>query len=181
MIDIVGIDLSLTSTGISLSNCQVAVSSKYRGIERIADLTDQIFNVMTNAFPVDTVAVVVEGYSFASRSSHAHSAGELGGVFRYRLWLQGIPWIDVPPTNRAKFATGRGGASKTEVVSSVSARTGLVWSGKGADDMCDAFILEEMGKTVLGKGQFSWPAKNLEALDKIDWSVISQLENAKES
>ena len=89
----------------------------------------------------------MEGYSFASRHSQAHSIGELGGVIRLLLWESGIPYVLIPPTCRAKFATGKGNASKNEVVSAVSARTGIVWSNPGADDKCDAWILDEMVKT----------------------------------
>jgi crossover junction endodeoxyribonuclease RuvC len=89
---------------------------------------------------------------------------------RLVLHEAGISYIDVPPTSRAKFATGKGNASKNEVVSSISARTGIVWSGKGADDMCDAWILRQMGLAHLGESEYDWPAVNMAALDKIDWS-----------
>ena len=114
--------------------------------------------------------VVVEGYSFSSRNSQSHALGELGGVVRLALYEAGVSYIDVPPTSRAKFATGKGNASKNEVVSSISARTGIVWSGKGADDMCDAWILRQMGLAHLGESEYDWPVANMTALDKIDWS-----------
>lgn len=85
--------------------------------------------------------------------------------------------MEIPPTTRAKFATGKGNAAKTEVMSAVSARTGIVWSGKGADDMCDAWILEEMGLAKLGIPRFNWPSANLSALEKIDWTPLHQLQN----
>jgi crossover junction endodeoxyribonuclease RuvC len=124
---------------------------------------------------VDNPCVCVEGYSFASRNSQAHSIGELGGVIRVALWEKQIPYVEIPPTTRAKFATGKGNAAKTEVMSAISARTGIVWSGKGADDMCDAWILEEMGLTTIGHSRFDWPAVNLSALEKIDWNPLHQL------
>jgi Holliday junction resolvasome RuvABC endonuclease subunit len=116
--------------------------------------------------------VIIEGYSFASRNSQAHAIGELGGVVRLCLWNLRIPYIEVPPTCRAKFATGKGNAGKNEVMSAVSARTGIVWAGSGADDLCDAWLLEECGRARIGTSRYVWPAVNMSALDKIDWTHL---------
>lgn len=165
-----GIDLSLTSTGISIGGEVSVIRVSSKGVVRLNEISLKIVEL----FKDNSVnAVAIEGYSFASRNSQAHSIGELGGVVRLRLWEMGIPYIEIPPTSRAKFATGRGNAAKNEVVSSVSAKTGLVFSGAGADDMCDAFLLEEMLRVHLGIGQYSWNATQMQALDKIDWMPIS--------
>lgn len=163
----IGLDLSLTSTGISANGLLAIVQTDKTGVQRLVELSEQILKLiaMTTVDPI----VIIEGYSFASRNSHAHSIGELGGVVRVALYKENIPIVDVPPTIRAKFATGRGNAGKTEVMSAVSARTGLVFSGKGADDMCDAWILEEIGRTHYGSPRFEWPESHLKALDKIEW------------
>jgi len=147
------------------------ITSKFTGVERLADISTKWASLLTTA--PSNVVVVIEGYSFASRNSQAHSIGELGGVLRLTMFQMGIPFIEVPPTCRAKFATGRGNASKTEVMSSLSARTGIVWSGKGADDMADAYVLEEMGLAVQGKARHDWPKSHLEALEKVDWSAVN--------
>ena len=168
---VIGLDLSLTSTGVA-ANEVTALHTNLRGMGRLAWLRDQILDI---AITVPDPAVIVEGYSFGSRNSQAHAAGELGGVVRVALWEMDIPHVDVPPTCRAKFATGKGNASKSEVVSAVSARTGIIWSGKGADDCCDAWVLREMGRIYFGKSEFEWPKINLSALDKIDWLPFSDL------
>lgn len=167
---IMGIDPSLTSTGYSGCGLSGTLVSKHTGVERLDDLADKLASILITC-PSNTV-VVIEGYSFASRNSQAHSIGELGGVFRLTLFRMGIPFIEVPPTNRAKFATGRGNASKSEVISALSARTGITWTGKGADDMADAYILEEMGLASQGAPRHQWPQSHLESLDKIDWSLL---------
>lgn len=166
-----GIDLSLTSTGISISGETSVIAVKTKGMQRLSDISQAIISLVSTR-KIDAVAI--EGYSFASRNSQAHSIGELGGVVRLSLWKNGIAFIDIPPTSRAKFATGRGNAGKNEVVSSVSARTGIVWSGKGADDMCDAWILEQMLLTHLGLSEIDWPAIQRSALEKVDWTPLQQ-------
>ena len=167
MPSVIGIDLSLSSTGICSPSGSFAYQAKTKGMVRLAEIRDGVMLVM--AAHEDPV-VLVEGYSFSSRNSQSHALGELGGVVRLALYESGVPYIDIPPTSRAKFATGKGNASKNEVVSSVSARTGIVWSGKGADDMCDAWVLREMGLARLGESEYTWPEANLSAMDKIDWT-----------
>ena len=165
----VGLDLSLSSTGWSCSGDQGAIIVKARGVQRLVEITDRIMAVVESS---DDPVVFVEGYSFASKHSHAHSLGELGGVTRYRLHKAGIPFVEVPPACRAKLATGKGNAPKSAVISAVSVRTGIIWSGMGADDMCDAWLLEEVGWIFQGKDRFDWPKENLKGLDKVDFSAL---------
>ena len=176
--NILGVDLSLTSTGISVNGKTGTITTPTKGSERLSIISLAILDaVIENSIQL----VAIEGYSFASRNSQAHSIGELGGVVRMRLWERNIPYVDIPPTCRAKFATGRGNAAKTEVMSSVSAKTGLVFSGKGADDMCDAWILEEMCRTRIGISDYAWSATQLSALDKIDWNALTSTQTTKEN
>ena len=176
--NILGVDLSLTSTGISVNGKTGTITTPAKGSERLSIISLAILDaVIENSIQL----VAIEGYSFASRNSQAHSIGELGGVVRMRLWERNIPYVDIPPTCRAKFATGRGNAAKTEVMSSVSAKTGLVFSGKGADDMCDAWILEEMCRTRIGISDYAWSATQLSALDKIDWNALTSIQTTKEN
>lgn len=166
----IGIDLSLRSTGYSGFGRIGTISNDSTGIGRLEYISSFILEFASSA-PTRPV-FVIEGYSFASRNSQAHAIGELGGVVRYRLWKAGFTFCEVPPTCRAKFATGRGNASKSEVVSSISARTGFTFKGKGADDACDAWILEEMALEKLGIPRVQWPAINKTALETIDWSNL---------
>jgi len=110
----VGIDLSLTSTGWATASGTGTISTKMKGMERLEFIHDSILNLLeTIPFPI----VAVEGYAFAKQTSHAHAQGELGGIIRMMMFRNQVPWIEVPPTNRAKFATGRGNAGKSEVIS----------------------------------------------------------------
>lgn len=169
MITVVGLDLSLSSTGISGNGMIAAIGTPTRGAERLHMISTMIMDYMSEA---SNPGVVIEGYSFASKNSQAHAIGELGGVVRLKLWQANIPYVEVAPTARAKFATGRGNASKLEVMSAISARTGTVWSGMGADDKCDAWILEEMGLAALGRARHEWPKQHMAALDAVNWEPL---------
>jgi crossover junction endodeoxyribonuclease RuvC len=171
-VSILGLDLSLTSTGWATNGKTGFISVKTKESQRLMEIRSEILNVtLTN----EIRAAVIEGYAFGARNSQAHKIGELGGVIRLALFEAGIPYVEVPPTSRAKFATGRGNAAKTEVISAVSARTGIIWVGKGADDMCDAWLLEEMGWTSLGMGHYDWPKLSMDSLKNVDWSPLMEV------
>jgi len=172
---LIGLDLSLTSTGVSVNGKTSVISTKARGAERLHIVSSAILDLCSSE---KIVCAIIEGYSFASRNSQAHSIGEMGGAVRMKLWENGIPYVEVPPTCRAKFATGKGNAGKAEVISSISAITGIVWKGASADDMCDAWVLEEMVLTKLEKGKHNWPKESLLSLDKVDWTPLEEIENA---
>ena len=163
---VVGLDLSLTSTGIAHFDEVSVIRSSSKGMQRIDEIRNTVMGVI--GF-MDDPLVVIEGYAFAKKTAHAAALGELGGVIRWTLFTEGIQYVEVPPTSRAKFASGRGNAPKSEVVSAVSARTGMVFSGAGADDLCDAFVLQEMGVVGCGGERFSWPKAQLEVAEKIEW------------
>lgn len=177
--DPVGLDLSLTSTGIAIGDDTWAIDGhNLRTTRRLVYLRDRILEALANrvennGLDSPPLAVFLEGYSFASKNSHAHALGELGGVVRVALHEAAIPVVEVPPTCRAKFATGRGNAGKSEVVSAISARTGILWDGTGNEDRCDAWILQEIGYTLLGRPRHSWPETHRAALAKVDWSVLA--------
>ena len=177
MRNIIGLDLSLTSTGVAIGDSQFAIASKATGVERLNEISRAIAELFVD---MPEPAVVMEGYSFGSRNSQSHSIGELGGVVKLTLWGLGVPFVIVPPTSRAKFATGRGNASKSEVVSAVSARTGIVWEGKGADDKCDAWLLQEIGLWYFGQPRFEWPASHVTVLEKIDFGPFGAAPGGKE-
>lgn len=169
---LIGLDLSLTSTGVSINGETSVISTKARGAERLHIVSSTILDLCSSK---DAVCAIIEGYSFASRNSQAHSIGEMGGAVRMKLWEKGIPYVEVPPTCRAKFATGKGNAGKSEVVSSISAKTGIIFSGAGGDDECDAWLLEQMGLKYLNKSQYQWSEASISSLFKVDWSPLDQV------
>lgn len=116
--------------------------------------------------------VAIENYSYMSRYSHAHSIGELGGVVRVALRERQIPFVEIPPTCRAKFATGKGNAGKVQVMEQITQKTGIVWEGNDADDRCDAWILEQMLLVKLGLSSYTWNSEQLKGLNGVEWEVV---------
>lgn len=147
---VVGIDPSLTGTAVAFGDDDIVrIKTGLTGVQRLVTIRDQVVNHVAGAS-----LVVIEGYSFASRNSQAHSQGELGGVLRVALYELGIEWIEVAPQARAKWATGKGNAAKDAVVSAVSARLGRTFE---SNDHVDAWLLRDIGvalttgRTALGE------------------------------
>ena len=167
--NLLGLDPSLTSTGISISDDPgIAFHSYEEDVNRLIDIRNYVLGMCMEE---NVKCVVMEGYSYGSRT-RAHSLGELGGVLKVAFDEAWIPYVIVPPTSRAKFATGRGNAGKAEVISAVSFKTNRSWSGKGIEDRIDAWVLREMGLQRLGESQYTWATENLKALDNIDWEPL---------
>ena len=172
--NVMGLDLSLTSTGISVNGSTQSIRSKNKGIKRLIEIRDGILAVV-KAEGVGIVAI--EGYSYASQYSQAHSIGQLGGVVKVAIGEIGLPTAIIPPTCRAKFATGKGNSGKLDVVASITAKTGLLFTGADGTDRCDAWILEQMTLTYLGLSAYEWSQDQLLALNKCDFTELEKVKN----
>lgn len=155
---VLGLDLSLTSTGwatIATSSTMLSagcgiITSKPTGDTwtdrhtRITNIADRI----TAGTDRPTLAVL-EGPSYGSgRSAGIHDRAGLWWAVYDRLTAHGIPTAVVAPKSRAKWATDRGNAGKAEVAVGVS----RLWPDITAhtDDEWDALALASMGAQHLG-------------------------------
>jgi len=171
MMATIGLDLSLTSTGVVVLDNGVVrklvdgtyeraarpgamtLSSKHRGVERLIDLSNQLGEAIGQFINMETAAwvfgfplAVIEGYSMGSRSGQAFSIGEWGGVARVRLRQMGISYIVVPPSTLKKFTTGKGNAQKDEMRLHVYKKWGFEHK---ANDVVDAYALARFGEAYL--------------------------------
>jgi hypothetical protein len=162
---VVGIDLSLTATGVAFANGSTALwRPKARGVERLAWFRDTIGGGYDSDGEIDLV--VLEDYAYHGRLAHSHELGELGGVVRLALHDAGIPFVAVVPSALKRYATGRGNASKDEMKAAARARLGFV----GEDDNeADALWLRAMGCDGLGSPVVALPKANRDALAKVAW------------
>lgn len=146
----IGLDLSLTSTGIAALHRQhIAVSrepSKQYGdttagtAERLRGLVDRIFD---RHIPVtEHTYVAMEGPAFASVNGKAHERGGLWWLVRTKLLARGIDTIVIPPSSVKKYATGKGNAKKDAVLAAVIRR--YPDADVTGNDEADALILAAM-------------------------------------
>ncbi|MBA3557198.1 MAG: hypothetical protein H0W30_01230 [Gemmatimonadaceae bacterium] len=171
MPSIVAFDLSLTGTGwADSSGCGVLAppSNVNRGIPRLQWIRAGVLERAAGA-----ALVVCEGYSFASRGRAIVSLGELGGVIRCALADSGITSIDVPPSCRALFATGRGNASKEQVLAEAIRKLG--YEGHSHDE-ADALWLRRMALEHYGLATITTGyERKRKALATVDWPARSTL------
>lgn len=176
----IGLDLSLSSTGIALPDGTTVI----KGYSLPKDATDAerceridfirravityAINNCTGPALLTRPLVVVEGFSFGSPQG-ATEAGGLGWAVRIALHLNSVPFAVVAPPTLKKFATGKGNAGKDDMKLAALQRFDLTFTGTGSGDRCDARWLQEMGLHHLGAPTVELPAVNVSALAKVAW------------
>lgn len=113
-----GIDASLEGTGLCLINNAghvlraETVSTGLRGVARLAAIKNR-----TDLFvPHDVEFAAMEGYAYHAVGS-VFELGEVGGVLRLLVHERRVTYVDVPPINLKKFATGFTSANKDHMIS----------------------------------------------------------------
>lgn len=69
--------------------------------------------------------VIMEGYSFGSKSSRLFQIGENGGVLKHKIYKKSIPIVKIPPTEVKKFFHGKGNASKDDMIEALYTKEGI--------------------------------------------------------
>jgi len=158
---IIGIDPSLTSTGIVVlrgNKVELAVTTKNKPalgtIERVRLIYERIVDIQENLSDGEKWQapdlIVIEGFSYGSKGRSVFDIAYLGWRIREELeWLKeqdNIPWLEVPPSQLKKFATGQGNANKEIILQQVYKR----WGYETHDNnIADAYVLAQIGRAYL--------------------------------
>lgn len=130
---------------IAFGNCKT--DSKEHWHTRMKRIKDTILQFVSEHKPKQ---IIVENYSFGSRNGR-EVAGEVHGVTLFHLLDNGFPpeniHRNVSPQGRAKFFTGKGKATKREVVEAVNEYFGLNFLVKD-NDIADACVLAFIGYCI---------------------------------
>lgn len=142
MTAVVGIDASLTRTGIACADGRlVSIAPKRRRDDRAARLWE-FARALRPLIPRGEAGAVIEGYAVtANRGRSGAHLAELGGVIRLTLFEFAVPWVEVAPSTLKKFATGNGHADKAAMVAAAVEAGGA----PANDDEADAFWLRRYG------------------------------------
>lgn len=162
---VIGLDLSLTCTGVAGAEWTDHIRPTTRGHQRLAYLLDAIGTFIRHAD-----LVVIEGPSFGGGVKHRHE--DLAGLrvmTRHWCWTHNIPYAVMPPSCRALYAAGKGNAAKGEVRTSVADRYGIELEGRARYDEADAYALCAAGLDWSGHPLAPVPEKNRTALDGTVW------------
>jgi crossover junction endodeoxyribonuclease RuvC len=178
---VIGLDPSLTGTGLASSNgwCDVIGYQKARAkdpgitqlphtqrITALRALLDQILTAIG-----DPALIVMELPAPSRSGGGAHERGwlwwQLYNHLDQRETLVGL----LTPNQRALYATGKGQATKNAVVDSV-ARRFPAWTTNGDDNAADAVTLMAAGRDWLGWPITDMPKTHRAALDKATWPTL---------
>ena len=142
---IVGIDPSLTATGIATTDnvFMVIKDNKLKGDDRLPFIQDTIDRIIQGAD-----LVVMEDLPFNAMSAGA--TGMAQGVIRAALRKSRVPYVLVSPATLKKAATDKGNAKKDVMVAAWNAAFPDHPFKISQNDMVDAGFLREIGKEILG-------------------------------
>ena len=165
---VIGLDLSLTCTGVAGAGWSDIIHTKRRGDDRLHYLATAIGDMIKRAD-----LVVMEGPSFGHGAMAGHE--ELAGLrilVRQYCFRHRIPYGVVPPSCLKLYAAGRGNATKGEVRSGVADRYGHHTEGVGRYDQADAYTAMAMGLHHLGHPLAPAPDRAVAVLDKCAWPQV---------
>jgi hypothetical protein len=157
---VVGLDLSITATGICASNGETyTVGGKSAlGDERLVLIKIAILDNL------DADIYIIEDLP-----THAHGAGVTGmvhGVVRATLLENKKKYILVTPASLKKYATGKGNANKVDMAIALYERFGIKLPD---DNQVDAYWLRMMGLDYFGIEKIYLPQVNKSVFEKINW------------
>ncbi|BBY54179.1 hypothetical protein MKOR_14300 [Mycolicibacillus koreensis] len=158
----VGIDLSLTGTGIAAidtatgelstaihSSPAPAENTLLCHVSRHRELVD---GLVSTAVSVDPALVVIEGLSFSvsGKDSSLTRRGFVWWSLVEGLSDAGVPILEASPAQIKQIATGKGNAKKSQVVAAYA----LAWPDAARDsrveDRADAAFAAALGAAYLG-------------------------------
>jgi Holliday junction resolvasome RuvABC endonuclease subunit len=162
---VIGLDLSLTCTGVAGVGWTDRIRTTLRGDERLAYLESEIVSFIKAA---DLVVMEGPSYGHSGPRFHEDLAGLRVLVRRYCHRHQ-LPYAVVPPSNLKQYTAGRGNATKGEVRSAVADRYGVHTEGAGRYDMADAYGALAAASDWLGQPLAAVPERNAKALAGCQW------------
>jgi crossover junction endodeoxyribonuclease RuvC len=191
---IVGLDLSLTSSGVAIINTGTGsivvdrVRSKAPATDRhpktgkslpatLQQRTDRLNSLARQITSAAELAdlVVVEAPAFASKTGHMHDRSGLWWLVVNGLDVLGCTVAEVTTGGRMKYATGKGNASKDTVLAAAIRRYPEVEIT--GNDEADALIIAAMGARYLGHPiEDSLPQSHLAAMDNVAWPALEASE-----
>lgn len=185
---VVGLDLSLTSTGAHDGTRGAAFQTEPGG--RLEERLDyQVGEVMvfvtggSTGTTADLAVIEAGAFSRGAQSGAAEILSALRLMVRHRLWRLGVPYALVTPTTLKKYVTGHGKTTKPEMVSAVDCRyrAGLadIKVAHGRYDLADALGLAAMGYDHVEQPLYEHgyeigaPGPHRASLDAVQWPDLT--------
>ena len=171
---VIGLDLSLTSTGVCLPDGSTyAIKTRQKdGDRRLVVIRDNIRAALAEHRP--HLAVVEDLPRHAKGSG---ITGQVHGTVKPELLDAGVPYVLVVPATLKSYACDNGNADKRRMADAAYLAAGAEFPGdlnaKGqGGDMCDAWWLRAAAHHHYGQPLFSLPPAQIDRLTKVDWPAV---------
>jgi crossover junction endodeoxyribonuclease RuvC len=179
----IGIDLSMTSTGLAIyrpedvvpgwlafTRCITSTPGKDPGYDGKLHRFQRIYNAILSELRADDAHVYLEGPSYASAGSATHDIAGNWWLLYQALREDACDITVVPPSVVKKYATGNGNAKKDAVLAAAIKRYPEI--DIPGNDIADAVILMAIGLRLDGQPIEELPASHLAALAKMPPQTI---------
>lgn len=94
--------------------------------------------------------ICIEGFSYGSRGKGISFQFGLGHALRIEMFKQKHNYTDVAPSQVKKFATGKGNASKDNMILPIYKK----WNYENdSDNIRDAYVLAQIARAISGHGE----------------------------
>ena len=178
---VVGVDLSLTATGIasSLGWCQtlgedgITTRPLDDRLDALENLAREILIVIGGGRGNWPALIVIEIPAYSRSGGGSHERSGLWWKIVRSLRQREVPVAEVANQQRMRYATGRGSAKKGAVIDAVARRLPMFETG-GDDNCADAAVLAAMGADHLGHPLAPMPATHRAALDRVEWPTVKE-------
>lgn len=165
---VVGLDLSLTSTGVArldTRGTELFTAALKPGERRDWARRDWLLDAIDGHLDVCSL-VVVEGIAYGSRFGKPHERAGLWWLVADQVRKRGVELAAAAPKSVKKYATDSGDATKAQMVAAARRSFPLF---DGGNDEADALWLAEMGAHRLNRPRAIYPAACTKALDRVAW------------
>ncbi|MGW7248851.1 crossover junction endodeoxyribonuclease RuvC [Streptomyces decoyicus] len=163
---VIGLDLSLTSTGVALPD-----GTTYRiktrdkdGDRRLLHIRDSIRDDLEEHEP--HLAVIED------LPKHAMAAGitaQVHGVVKAELLDAAVPYALIVPATLKSYACDHGSADKARMAAAAYLAAGAEFADDRGGDQCDAWWLRAAGHDWCGMPLFTLPQAQRDRLGKAKW------------
>lgn len=172
---VVGLDLSLTATGIATLRGHTApkvqtLRSKGAKDASLDERTMRLHNLARDIIIAACIAdvVVIEQPAYNQTGGSHHDRSGLWWLVVDGLAFEELKVVEVTPQAVKKYATGKGNASKDQVAIATTKRYPNV--DVTNNNEADAFVLAAIGARLAGHPiEASLPQAHLDALTKVRW------------
>jgi Holliday junction resolvasome RuvABC endonuclease subunit len=156
MHNLIGIDQSLSSTGIAvldgdgrskhLTRIKTKTDQFETEIERMVYIKKSIYDI---CIQFNVTQAIMEGFSYCSKGNRTYQVGGMGYIIRELFFERNIPYKIIAPRELKKFVAGSGNADKSSIIEAVNKRWGQSLRNPRDNDIADAYALAMMGIEIL--------------------------------